>query len=899
MAGEQQVINLYASTFRGIDLKTGSVTKDFNAATICNNLIKNQHGQLETRPGITPVFSPIATSHPIQGIYPFTYNTTDIDNNKSVQELLLLVYPMTVLYAAGTVALYRVVESTLTITYSGATAGSITINPDPGNDTHWLVKAVAEGSSVLNDTGNYAYVNGYTSLDTLRTAINALTDFSCTSLDSLGTASSMDVVAIQASNLSFTNGSTQDLTYYTIELVGSITAPELVFTDANFKHPSGLNFSNNFYFAYGKELYKYDGHRAYRAGMPVATINAIADSASGSTFTTGETRIYKLVYSRVDNKGNIIDGEDSDDTLAVATHTMSATKDVDLTINNVTLSTFTNSDVHGAIVNGGQTGVNQITVDSGHTIIVDDKVYFYDGVDSDYTVRNVTAKDSTSITVDGDAVNVADNAVISNNVRIQIWRTKADDVDFYLIDEIPNDCLNATQTYTDSTADTSVGEPFVDQVRKHSLPPDCSYITTHQGLMMVAGDPANPNRTSWNLPLDIEAFPLESNSTETRIGTGPVTGFGSLNNNAFVIFKKDAYEIKRGAFDDLLIETENKDSLGIGCTSFRTLDYIGDEQNLIGLSQQGPFIFKDETPSLVIGDNIRPLFTNFNYEQTNNVEIDGGSATLFTLQRAIGFHDSLNKLYHLFVPAEYGTPGSFKKLETYKSKWFVLDYDADVPYWTEYTSLDRYGGGISYINPYTGFARYKDIIWFGGIASFVANSIRAYLYKFRSNENGTDDTDDYMDSTAQINVNLHYLPIVREQGSATSFFKPLYITVYRFFNHLFSDSFALPYWKPFSLVIKTINNFKRYTSTAHTTKASRTFLNTDADGNDRYQISTQVKCVDDKSTGVQVVISNDNAGALEIDDPYIKGEKVVFDNVEFIYTTPWDRKNKEPKTLDG
>lgn len=133
-----------------------------------------------------------------------------------------------------------------------------------------------------------------------------------------------------------------------------------------------------------------------------------------------------------------------------------------------------------AIVNGQQNNVNTITVDVNHTIQVGDLVTFTD-TSSRVQRREVTAVAGTTITVDGPAVSVindllitsstirttqfyvrrpttsttgatlSNNDPISNNLKINIWRTTQDGDLLYLVTTLPNNSITGTtQTYNDT-----------------------------------------------------------------------------------------------------------------------------------------------------------------------------------------------------------------------------------------------------------------------------------------------------------------------------------------------------------------------------------------------------------------------------------------------------------------
>jgi hypothetical protein len=113
-----------------------------------------------------------------------------------------------------------------------------------------------------------------------------------------------------------------------------------------------------------------------------------------------------------------------------------------------------------------QVSVSTITVDDGsggsHTMKVGQTAYFYDSVSASFVTREITAVAATTITIAGAAVTVADNAVISNNLRIMILRTVSTGTIYKFVAEIPNNSFSATQVYTDATADASLGLPQGD-----------------------------------------------------------------------------------------------------------------------------------------------------------------------------------------------------------------------------------------------------------------------------------------------------------------------------------------------------------------------------------------------------------------------------------------------------
>ena len=153
----------------------------------------------------------------------------------------------------------------------------------------------------------------------------------------------------------------------------------------------------------------------YSAGLPQATIDSVSEVA-GSTFASGEKYDYKVEYEYKDAKGNQITGQLS----AVSSVTLSATKDLQITVDNLDNSGGYNIDQ--AIVSGNQSSVTTITVDSGHGLKANDSIYVVNQATSAVVQRTVSSTTSTTITIGGAAIDVNDNDVISN-VKISIYRT--------------------------------------------------------------------------------------------------------------------------------------------------------------------------------------------------------------------------------------------------------------------------------------------------------------------------------------------------------------------------------------------------------------------------------------------------------------------------------------------
>ena len=896
-------------TFKGLVLNPNQLNSPDNSAYLASNVEKASNGQLTIRKGVRNAFRQ-ARTYRHQVLFPATYTYHDTTTGGTQEELVALAMNMNDSFVQQNVYLYRINERTVTITYVGAGTGRLQIYPElaGGNTykTQWRVILTANGSQVFNQAFSVAEdssIGALATIGSLVTSIHALAAFNCspTSLAADASESAIDVVGPYIDH-TFASSGTYDLTYYGLTAIGQMQNAPRVFTDANFTIPSFQSFNNVLDIAYGRRLYKYDGNRVYEQGLEPIAISSIADAAAGATFPIGTTYIYKILLSRVDNRGNIVEGAASDDTLAVATHTMAATKNMDVTIPLMVPSLV--SGYAGAKVNGLQAAVTTVTVDAGHTLLAGDTIYVYDTATSAYVTRVLTSVGATTITFAG-AISVADNSNISNNVRIQIWRTKASGTDFYFVDEIPaTDGVGGTQVYTDSKADSLLTELYEEQIRAFDQPPACSFVGQHQGLRVVAGDPSNPNTISWSLPDNPEAFPLASNNSNINGGgLGGLTGFGTVDDDCLAVFKEQGHVQLIGSLDDLTVEIKDKTNTGIGCTSFNTITNVGEENSLVGLSAKGPFAFAGRSASLIVSQNIKPLFDEAAPPQVNGTAYPSNLSTGMlngsgmstsiprSLKRAVAINDALRNKYHLLIPAEIGTPAAAKVPHFPSCKYLVFDYEPGNMFWTERTFYNRYrelvtGYWYQNVIPNSGFCLYKNKLWWGSHtvrnpSSTTVMDIRASLGYFKENN----DIYDYSDDSWPIYLDLHYNPIVRTPGSPSHFFKALWAIIHRFLPFSATDPADVitvtDFGEAFSLNVRIVKDFKQYTGNTPITNASRTF------NPDNAMTSMRIKCVNSKARAIQIQINNEDAACDGFEQP-------AFDNIEFIYCTPYDPKTKEP-----
>jgi hypothetical protein len=199
-------------------------------------------------------------------------------------------------------------------------------------------------------------------------------------------------------------------------------------TDADFVLPEFINANNVCYIYTGATTgdekphegfpFKYDGQNLYREGLPVPKFSV----ASGVGSLSGVYQ-FKTAFVQIDSQGNEIIGRISEE----ESITLSA-QGATLTIYNLPLDDASHDEGRTAIVNGTQAGVTTITVDTGHGLRANDYIHFIDRITEAVVIRKITGSTSTTLAINGAAVNVTDNDVLylAHNVGFNTKRAVVD-----------------------------------------------------------------------------------------------------------------------------------------------------------------------------------------------------------------------------------------------------------------------------------------------------------------------------------------------------------------------------------------------------------------------------------------------------------------------------------------
>ena len=339
------------------------------------------------------------------------------------------------------------------------------------------------------------------------------------------------------------------------------------FQNASFASVNDILLISNGY----DDLHKYDGNRVYKAGMkqgaaPTATPQAPAAAGITGTFS------YKYVYEYTDAKENLIYGEAS----PVSANAAPSAQDVDVVVQNVQETTGFNTDQ--AEVNGNQAGVTTITVATGNDLKVGDFVYLTDQATGDVIRRKVTASSDTSLTIEGTAVDVNNNDVISN-IKISIYRTAdGPGISFYLLKELTNDHQTASQSYVDSTTDGTLTAniTFVDPVKPRSLPPKGRHIDVWRGQAIITGIRDDVNNVYYSDIDSAEYFPVDNSFLVTGQAGGKTTGVRSLDNTLYIFKTNSIFAITGDLGTDNFV-VDNVSREGIGCAAHATIEELNGE----------------------------------------------------------------------------------------------------------------------------------------------------------------------------------------------------------------------------------------------------------------------------------------------------------------------------------
>ena len=620
--------------------------------------------------------------------------------------------------------LYRVIEGTFTVAYTGAAAGSLTLLVDDITATFHL-ELFEDDASVLDvDLGVGFDVASPLTLASLKTSVDAVADWSATIA---GAATTLPAALLEQTSIVPVDGSGYALDIYDTEEVNHPTGPaddpfEDSFTNQFedfFENVSQVQNRNVIYLSNGYNFpIKYDGVDAYRMGLPAAP--TISTAGSGGGALAAGTYFYRYFYSQIDAQGNLHESAAS----LFNSITTGAPEDINVTVSNILNTTGFNTDC--AIVAGAQGPVTTITVDDGsggsQTMKVGQTAYFFDSVSAGYVTREITSVTTSSITIAGAGVTVADNAVISNNLRIVITRSLAGGTDQFINVELPNNSFTATQVYTDGLADASLGAAFIDPAlfgAEHGVVPKGKYVSIYKGRILIAGDLEEPNRVYFSDILSPEGFPSSNAFDIFSLTNSPITGIGPADEYFWVFKESESHfltgDLGSGQFERKLMADD------IGCVAHNTIQSL--DASLVWVGDRGVYQSVNGSKPVNISKDIFPIFDNKRKQPADKVR----------LKRAVAIYDQFNENYIAYLPTETVLPGG-TKYDNSGSRTMVFDTYRGA--WFEWNNL-KMGGGLIQDG--------EDLWWAGRRFSTFSSSVDVQVHK-RLNSGEVYDFVDHVDA---------------------------------------------------------------------------------------------------------------------------------------------------------
>lgn len=641
-------------SFKGLDLRTSDILRSDDAATSLNNMTYRQTGAMTKRKGMQH-----ATQDGFGGYGTTTYNNVNLTTGVVTEEILSV-----------DDNLLKLTPYSFTITYTATANSNTYFTLFLNSSNSFEFNLYDDGTLVLTHDLGTGNEGSPVTISDLTTLINAETNFSCPAADG-GTTSPAAFIPVTKRTSINTTAQVVFENLVNVATPSGMTNPLSTFyaqrNSVDFENATFAELSDILYIATGHdELMKYDGSRIYRAGMKQHADLTVADDAAGTAFAIGEVHSYLAVYEYIDAKQNTVIGMPSN----INTHTQVANKDLNATI---TYLTDTDFNIDQCVVDGTQSGVNNILVDTGHPMQVGDFVFIDDGVSGEVTSRKITAlPDATHITVDGAAVDVSDNDVIST-VRISLYRTEDHQSTptaptlFYLAKEFVNDSTGSTLAYTDSLSDANLSgnAQWVDPIKAHGLPPKCRYIDEWRGQLIMSGELTNVTTVYYG---DIESPEYFPPNDQSFIVDRKVMGLKALD-NALYVFKKHSIDGVTGDFASDTFQVDKLSREGVGCSAHATIQEV--QGQLYFLSDRGVYAINNEGLTH-IGSPIEPKFA------INNP---------FTFKQATAYVWQADKKYVLFMPKF--TAGTDYAIDA-TSETYVYDYFRSS--WLEWSNFNLMGG---------------------------------------------------------------------------------------------------------------------------------------------------------------------------------------------------------------
>jgi hypothetical protein len=467
------------------------------------------------------------------------------------------------------------------------------------------------------------------------------------------------------------------------------------------------DFRNATFAAYQEVIYignafdpvqKYDGQTVYRAGMPNGVDVSLLNGGAGNVDTG--THIYYITYEQIDATGRLVEGVISDG----VSITLAGNSIVEVTVNNLLQGSGWNTNA--AIIDGVQGPTNTINVLAGHTMQPEDSAFFLDASGNPQT-RLVTSITATSITIEGTPVSVTDvtdwQKAISNNLKINIYRTLATGTEPWFVIAIPNNSYQTTTTYDDNAPDSSLIQQFIFPIDRHDPPPQTGVVFAFKNIMIYTADPFNDDFV-WYSNADEPEYvdqlksPVnEPNRFIVPSNSDDVVGVGVAGSTLVVFKNLSIYAVSGEITTDQFTVIAVAQGSNIGCVAHATISSVGGL--LYFLHTNGVYSMSESNifPTDQFGNPI-PLSIPIDQFFRDNSASNGtrnNTTRQFVLERAVAINYTKDNQYILFLPAENSCScpeNILPRVANDNSR--ILCYDYQGKNWFEWTNINAAGGFV-------------------------------------------------------------------------------------------------------------------------------------------------------------------------------------------------------------
>ena len=361
---------------------------------------------------------------------------------------------------------------------------------------------------------------------------------------------------------------------------------------------------------YPDQVKKYDTQSVYAAGWVTPAIPTRA--AGAATLAAGSYK-YKYYLRRIDSQNNYIESNPSPVLTYISVGGANSSALMRIPMATVTWK-YSNQvwfhcyaqKIGGAGDQVFAGGIGPISVckqltatGTGQSLLnVGDPIFFINKTDGTLHRTFITQIDQstanyTKLSVaDSTAFTIGQDSILSCGVTAVLLRTLNGNNQYYQVAELPCGFYDAATavTYDDSVTDANLTAGIryteIEIGKEHDAPPSSTLLCDHQGMMIYAGSPDQPNTISFSIPGSPEYVPLATNNFDVpSTQKGNITAIISDSANHLATFKEAAYYDIQGDLDSGAIDPQVKTEGDYGITSHKTLARING--TLYGLSKLG------------------------------------------------------------------------------------------------------------------------------------------------------------------------------------------------------------------------------------------------------------------------------------------------------------------------